>query len=220
MLPPEAPLAGFAFGPAAPAGSAFGPAAPAGSASAWRLGGLPESYAGAMLADDAAQEAAKGQAAGAGGFLHLAAASASAGGTPAQEAALRLHVQAYGLILVGLSLLFAYLWLAAGSRAGTWARGPWYAAALAQAVVAGLLLSAAGGETRRKWGPPLGTTLLPFAAPLLHVLLLEARLAEPDGGDRKTEWAEWAGRGLALVTLASAGAAAGLYWRRGRARAA
>jgi hypothetical protein len=218
MLPPEAVQeasapAAFIFS-AGPPGGMMAAAAP----TAWRLGGLPESYAGAMLA---AEEGGPKAAAGGGMFLSAAemAGSSRSAGTPAQEAALRLHVRAYGLILVGLSLVFAYLWLAAGSGAGTWARGPWYAAALAQAVVAGLLLSAAGGETRRKWGPPLGTTLLPFAAPLLHVLLLEARLAEPDGGDRKTEWAEWAGRGLALVTLASAGAAAGLYWRRGRARA-
>jgi hypothetical protein len=179
----------------------------------WRLAGLPAAYA----------ERAQQQKPELGGASILAVglmeASASVGpgsGTPASEAALRLHVRVYGLILVGLALILAYLWLAADSRAGTWARGPWYAAALAQAVVAGLLLSAAGGETRRKWGPPLGTTLLPFAAPLLHVLLLETRLAEPDGGERKTEWAVWAGRALSLLTLASAGAAAGLYWPRGR----
>lgn len=189
------------------------PGAVGGGGPSWRLAGLPAAYA-----ERAQQQDLEMQPKGILSIGMVAATGGGAGfaGTPASEAALQLHVRAYGLILVGLALLLAYLWLAADSRAGTWARGPWYAAALAQAVVAGLLLSAAGGETRRRWGPPLGTTLLPFAAPLLHILLLETRLAEPDGGDRKTEWAVWAGRTLALVTLASAGAAAGLYWRRGR----
>lgn len=169
--------------------------------SAWHFGGLEEAAAGPGPASHSA----------------LLLASASGSGTPAAEAALQLNVRAYGLILLGLTLVFAYLWFAADTKAGTWWRGAWYATGLAQAVVAGMLITAAGGETRRKWGPPLGTALLPFAAPLLHVLLLETLLAEPDAGDRRHAWAMWAGRALALITVASAAAAAGLYWRRKRA---
>lgn len=140
-----------------------------------------------------------------------------AAGTPSPPSPLDLNVRAYGLALVATSLVFAYLWISAETRYGTWWRPAWYAVALVQAVLAGMLLCAAGGGVRRGWGPPLGATLLPFAAPLIFVALLEMHLAEPDGGDAQKRWTVWAGRAVAVVSLLSAGAAAGLYWRaRGR----
>jgi hypothetical protein len=154
-------------------------------------------------------------AAGAGAEAAAAEYSSPAAprGTPAVLSPLRINVRAYGMVLVGLALVFAWLWLSAGTSSGTWWRGVWYSAALVQAVVAAMLLCAAGGQTRRRWGPPLGTTLLPLAAPLVYVVLLEIYLADPDAGDAQKHWALWAGRVVAVLSLLSAGAAAGLYWR-------
>ena len=138
-------------------------------------------------------------------------------GTPSPLSPLDLNVRTYGLALVATSLVFAYLWISAETRYGTWWRPAWYVVALVQAVLAGMLLCAAGGGVRRGWGPPLGATLLPFAAPLIFAALLEIHLAEPDGGDAQKLWTVWAGRAVAVLSLLSAGAAAGLYWRaRGR----
>jgi len=134
--------------------------------------------------------------------------------TPAAPSPLRINVRAYGMVLVAVSLVFVWLWMAAGTDAGTWWRPVWYAAGLLQAVVAGMLLCAAGGEKRRQWAPPLGTTLLPLAAPLISAVLLEIYLAEPDAGEAQKHWALWAGRAVSVLALVSAGAAAGLYWRR------
>jgi len=123
------------------------------------------------------------------------------------------------LSLLLLSAVFAYLWFAAGSSAGTLSRWAWYAAALAQGWLAILGIhgeaaaareqgSRANGKAAKRFAmSPTGFLLaVALGAPLLHVTLFELLLHDADRGGIYTDATAWVGRAVAVAGLLAAGA--------------